>query len=183
VKTSGIYKIVNKINGKYYIGSAKDVYDRWSDHKKDLKKTRHHNRHLQRAWDKYGRENFELVIVETCAPEALLDREQEHLTHCKSVPDTNYNMIYEAGGGGDFAPEIIEKMKKNHADFRGEKNPRYGIHLSEETKQKIRAKAIARQTDPSKRPMLGKHHSEATRQKLRDIRLAHYRNSQLLLPT
>jgi group I intron endonuclease len=89
VKTSGIYKILNKINGKYYVGSAKNIYDRWSDHKKDLKKSRHHNRHLQRAWDKYGKENFELVVVETCVPEALLDREQEHLTRCKSVPDTN----------------------------------------------------------------------------------------------
>jgi predicted GIY-YIG superfamily endonuclease len=26
---SGIYKIINKINGKYYIGSSKSINDRW----------------------------------------------------------------------------------------------------------------------------------------------------------
>jgi len=32
IKT-GIYKILNKINGKVYIGSATDIAKRWRDHK------------------------------------------------------------------------------------------------------------------------------------------------------
>jgi len=29
---SGIYKIINTVNGKFYIGSTKDADKRWYDH-------------------------------------------------------------------------------------------------------------------------------------------------------
>ena len=32
---SGIYQITNTINGKFYIGSAKDIDWRWTEHKRD----------------------------------------------------------------------------------------------------------------------------------------------------
>lgn len=28
----GVYKITNKVNGKIYIGSSKDIYKRWKHH-------------------------------------------------------------------------------------------------------------------------------------------------------
>ena len=42
----GIYKIVNSINNKIYVGSAKNIKKRWSAHKSDLNKNKHHNKHL-----------------------------------------------------------------------------------------------------------------------------------------
>lgn len=30
----GIYQILNKINNKYYVGSSKDIYKRFEQHKK-----------------------------------------------------------------------------------------------------------------------------------------------------
>ena len=72
MKTSGIYKIVNKINGKYYVGSSKNIPVRWSDHKETLNKSSHYNVHLQRSWKKYGNHNFEFVIVN--APTTLKGR-------------------------------------------------------------------------------------------------------------
>lgn len=43
-KISGIYKIINKINGKYYVGSSKDIVTpnigRWYMHKYELNKKR-----------------------------------------------------------------------------------------------------------------------------------------------
>ena len=38
---SGIYKIVNTITGKCYVGSAKDFEKRWARHFNDLKSGTH----------------------------------------------------------------------------------------------------------------------------------------------
>ena len=47
---SGIYCITNRKNGKIYIGSASNLRQRWNGHISDLRKEKHKNRHLQRAW-------------------------------------------------------------------------------------------------------------------------------------
>ena len=54
-----IYKILNKANGKFYIGSTNKVSRRWTHHKSNLKYNRHCNQKLQRAYNKYGKDNFE----------------------------------------------------------------------------------------------------------------------------
>ena len=65
-KISGIYKIVNKVNGKYYIGSSANIYGiphgRWYQHKMHLRGNWHYNNHLQSAWKKYGESSFDFVI-------------------------------------------------------------------------------------------------------------------------
>ena len=55
---SGIYKITNLENNKFYIGSAKDLYDRLASHKKDLRANKHCNIYLQRSYNKYGADSF-----------------------------------------------------------------------------------------------------------------------------
>ena len=47
IKISGIYKIINKTNGKYYVGSSVDVFRRWNSHLNHLIKNKHNNTHLQ----------------------------------------------------------------------------------------------------------------------------------------
>jgi group I intron endonuclease len=54
--TCGIYRIINKINDKFYIGSSDNIERRFSRHLLDLKKNKHDNQHLQNAWNKYGKE-------------------------------------------------------------------------------------------------------------------------------
>jgi group I intron endonuclease len=52
---TGVYYILNIINGHCYVGSsALDLDDRWSQHKSDLRKNKHDNQHLRNAWNKYG---------------------------------------------------------------------------------------------------------------------------------
>ena len=58
-KSSGIYKITNKTNGNYYIGSASIICNRWWIHISKLRKNCHSNKYLQNAFNKYGESNFE----------------------------------------------------------------------------------------------------------------------------
>lgn len=63
---SGIYMIFNLQNGKKYIGSTNDLYERSYSHLYHLVKNNHVNAHLQCAWNKYGSENFIISILEYC---------------------------------------------------------------------------------------------------------------------
>src|ERR1041384_8799369 len=78
---SGIYKITNEVTGKFYIGSAKDVDDRWYQHKRDLKSNNHCNPKLQHSWNYYGEDKFSIVLLENVEPiqEKLFEREQYYL--------------------------------------------------------------------------------------------------------
>lgn len=88
---SGIYQITNKINGKKYIGSSKDIYKRWYQHKYELNKNKHGNKHLQNAWNKYGQDSFEFEIIEECEPEKRLYLEQFYIDKYKVCKD-GYNI-------------------------------------------------------------------------------------------
>ena len=65
-KISGIYKIVNKVNGKYYVGRSKNITGshngRWYHHTHKLKYNSHNNKHLQSAWNKSSLDNFLMFL-------------------------------------------------------------------------------------------------------------------------
>lgn len=108
---SGIYEIKNNFNGKSYIGSAKDIKRRWSRHKCGLRHNKHENIVLQRAWNKYGEENFSFNVLEECNIDELLVLEQKYLN---LKPE--YNIGIKASGGDNLTNnpnkyEIIGRMK------------------------------------------------------------------------
>src|SRR5690606_34420785 len=51
---SGIYEIHCTKSGRRYVGSAVNFSARWRLHYTQLCAGKHHSRHLQRAWNKYG---------------------------------------------------------------------------------------------------------------------------------
>lgn len=65
----GVYKITNIINGKVYIGKSINIKSRWDGHKNDLKNNKHHSFHLQKAYNKYGKNSFKHEILVSCSPE------------------------------------------------------------------------------------------------------------------
>ena len=67
VSDCGVYLIKNRINGMVYVGSSKDLPRRIWQHRRDLKKGCHHNRHLQNSWNKHGEENFDISEICWCA--------------------------------------------------------------------------------------------------------------------
>jgi group I intron endonuclease len=92
---SGIYKITNKVNQKFYIGSTKNFFSkRWWSHRNDLRLQQHGNKYLQRAWDKYGEKSFTFSVLEEDVPEEnLYEREQFWIdtTNCTD-PEIGYNI-------------------------------------------------------------------------------------------
>ena len=120
MKNCGIYKITNLENKKFYIGSSKNISQRWAKHKALLRHDKHENPKLQSSWNKYGEENFKFEILEECDLENLLIREQYYL-------DTLL-----------FAQDYVNKINTKFDDLGLNLNPiANGNYLTEDTIQKI----------------------------------------------
>src|SRR3990167_10276418 len=107
----GIYQIRNTVNGKRYVGSAENLVRRESAHWTNLRRGAHHSAHLQRAWNKYGEKNFEFLVVGRCAPERLVDLEQEVIDHLK--PEYNINPTAGSSLGIRRSEETRRKISES----------------------------------------------------------------------
>ena len=87
-----IYKIINKINGKWYIGKTNGQDPSYMGSGKILKQ----------AYKKYGKDNFEKVILETCTTEEELNLRETHWISSTNatIDPMSYNLV-EGGTGGD----------------------------------------------------------------------------------
>jgi len=91
---SGVYKIENVLNGKVYVGSSKDIYTRFYQHKNLLNKNKHHCRYLQHSWNQHGEKSFTFEIIEITNQEqkTLQTREQYYMDVLKCYnPDFGFN--------------------------------------------------------------------------------------------
>jgi group I intron endonuclease len=95
----GIYQILNTVNGKVYIGSAAYIKSRWTWHRGNLDKGTHHSILLQRAWNKYGANAFEFIMLEQVDDVTqLIIVEQRWMDATKCyIPKLGYNICKEAG--------------------------------------------------------------------------------------
>lgn len=92
---SGIYIIVNRINGKRYIGLSGDMKRRFVEHRS---RTKGNCPSLYAAFAKYGVSNFDFLILEPCVTSLLLEREAFWIATLK--PEYNRS----PGGVGNAAP-------------------------------------------------------------------------------
>lgn len=89
---SGIYAIQNKVNGKIYIGSSKNIARRLKQHYQLLTRNKHHSYKLQADWNKYGEDAFEVFVVEEILDRELLEQiEQNYLDNYKAC-SKGYNV-------------------------------------------------------------------------------------------
>ena len=157
-----IYKVINKINGKFYIGKhqTSNINDGYYGSGVNISK----------ALKKYGKENFYKEILYVFETEREMnDKEKEILTEDFISCSDNYN----AGIGGEGGPHFKGKKhsketKKKQSEWAKKRivsdetrkklseanRLRDPITLSEETKQKI------------SKARTGKKHSEKTKQKI-----------------
>lgn len=81
---SGIYRILNKINGNCYIGSSLNVEKRYKHHLSTLRHNSSRCSILQKAFNKYGEDNFEFQVILCCKPEYRLYYEQQLIRELNS---------------------------------------------------------------------------------------------------
>ena len=108
-KICGIYKIVNNVNKKIYIGQSININRRFREHKSKLRYDKHINRYLQNSWNKYNEENFEFDIVEECTEDLLDDREKYWIKFYKS---NNKKYGYNGDDGGNKKKHLSEETKE-----------------------------------------------------------------------
>lgn len=113
-KIAGVYAIVNVLNAHRYIGSTNNFKRRLIRHRCELRGGKHHSIPLQRAYNKYGEDKFEIWILETCdnVKDTILFLEQKYLDL-----HPEYNISTLANRPSDnckhaVSEETREKIKK-----------------------------------------------------------------------
>jgi len=136
---SGVYRWVNNLNGKTYVGSGVNLAKRLGSYYNKNVLNRN-PRPIQNALLKYGHINFTLEILEYCPKTKLLEREQFYLDLL--VPD--YNILKYAYSllGFKHSEESLEKLKgriisPEHKEILSSIHK--GKLVSEETKKKLAA--------------------------------------------
>jgi group I intron endonuclease len=137
MKICTIYRILNTVNLKNYVGSTIRLEKRWREHRNDLVRGTHGNTYLQMSWNKYGEENFEFIpIMECCS--AIRDILETYWINV--LESANRKRGYNLKDPNNSRPMLEETKIKisiiKKAIYCKEKHPNYGKHLSEETKKK-----------------------------------------------
>src|SRR6266581_245567 len=142
---SGIYKITCTANGRFYIGSAVNLYIRKYNHWSTLRRDIHRNQYLQRAWNKYGPDAFTFEVLEYVLPMSLTAREQYWLNKLKPFGKKGFNIDREAGSplGRKHTPEAIENMRRVQSSPEARERKRQAnLARSFETQEKMRRSMI-----------------------------------------
>nr|ABU24266.1 GIY-YIG endonuclease [Hypocreales sp. IMI 338019R] len=165
----GIYSFINIINGKQYIGSAKDLYIRLNEHLNNKKS----NSSLQKAFKKYGLENFNWAIYEYFTYEtkilhhdALTQLETNYIQAFDFSTLYNMKRIATSSFGYKHTDEAIPKMIERFKDKNN--HPMFGKTHSEEV-----LRLISKPGDLN--PMFGKTHTDKAK-KLMSIKKNKYIN-------
>lgn len=153
----GIYKIINVINNKFYVGSAVDLKRRKTRHFSELRTGKHNNRHLQAAWVKYGEQAFVFVVVEELALDADLLAAENRWLKEHVGQDYCYNIGVDA-----TAPML---------GVGGEASPTWGYRHTPEAREAIKTASTGRKHTPEdiekiRRHWVGKPKPAAVRAKI-----------------
>lgn len=81
--SSGIYSITNSIDPRFYIGSAKNYWRRYVDHRAALRRNDHANKYLQAFSNKYGIDKFSFNLLYLCKNTCLRFNEKLWIENLK----------------------------------------------------------------------------------------------------
>lgn len=126
-----IYITTNNINGKRYIGQKK-MNRNWKNYLGS-------GILLQKAFKKYGKENFTKVIIDFAYSKEELDlKESQYIEFFDAVNSNDYYNLQNGGNTCSPTEETKEKIRQAHIGLlTGENHPMYGKQHTDESKKKI----------------------------------------------
>lgn len=101
-----IYAILNKINGKLYIGQTiRSLRERWVEHNQPSSRCLL----IKQAINKYGRENFLVTVIKNCSSQEELNNEEVNfIKSLNTLTPNGYNL----NSGGNRAIPSAETRAK-----------------------------------------------------------------------
>jgi group I intron endonuclease len=163
-KKSAVYRWVNKVNNKTYVGSSIDLSTRLYKYF-SLRHLVKAKTPIYNALLKYGYSNFRLEILEYCNIKDTISREQYYIDNLK--PD--YNLAKTAGStlGFKFTEETLELLKKRSI---------YASSHSGEIKKKLSEAATGRVLTEDEKEKIANWHrgkivSDETKSKISKARI------------
>lgn len=151
-----IYKIINKINGKIYVGKTNDFNRRMAEHKRA-------NLYVDKAIRKHGWENFIVEVLEECeTPEQLNEREIFWIAELNSKSPNGYNLTDGGDGGKTCSGENSPCFGRHHT---AETRARMSLsHMGKKNSEEARDKISKRQL--GNKNALGHRHTAESRAKM-----------------
>lgn len=174
-----IYKLLNKINNKVYIGQTiRTLNERIGEHRRDFKNNKSANQYLLNAFNKYGWDNFEFTVIDTVQTiEELNEKEISYINQYKSNNRTFGYNIKSGGRNSIPSAETLLKMSIAHSgiaqnkDWVGKRIHKAG---SEEAKKYGKEKTEEEKAYLSKNSpkyWLNKTRDEETKRKISETKL------------
>lgn len=173
-----IYCYTNKVNGKKYVGQAKNFNKRHNKHISSSYNINDKNKNVpfHCAIRKYGIDKFEVEILKENlqTQDELNYWERFYIIEFDTLAKNKkgYNVSDGGSNGNSFAGktdeemfEIKKKMSKNHANILGENNPNYNNKWDDEKRKKSSEK-MKNRYNGELNPFYGQHHTEETRKHL-----------------
>ena len=183
-----LYKITNKINGKFYVGvhHTYDLSDNYFGSGTELKE----------ATKEFGKNNFIIEILEWFENKSSMYLAEKEIVDVDFVKrDDTYNLTTGGFGGGlrsektrrkhsesisgekhyNYGGHLSERAKKKQSEaVSGENNHNYGKKFSEETRNKMSLSRSGKNN-----PLYGTHNSEETKKKRAISRKLYYENKKM----
>lgn len=121
-----IYKIVNKVNGKIYVGQTTETIEQRFKRHMGYQKDEHDTK-FYRAVRKYGVDNFYIEVIEEVEDREQLNAREEYWIRELDTVNSGYNSYYGGfSSGGDTLSNhpnleaIKDKIREHH---KGGNNP------------------------------------------------------------
>ena len=93
MKICAVYKITNTVTGDFYIGSSKNIKQRWRDHKCPSRWKRYSNNPMYQDMQKYGVDKFVFEVLEEVEESSLKEKEQKFIEKL----NPSYNQVNANG--------------------------------------------------------------------------------------
>lgn len=161
-KKPGVYRLQNLDNGRFYIGSSKNLYTRFYRHMECLKNKKVGNHKIEKDIKDLFKTNFVFGVIEYCDECKRLEREQFYFELYRPY----YNCIPKVYDSTGYKwPEEVKKRNKNvkHGPKDKEKHRQSLIEAWKRRKEKYTPQELNRKMADARR---GIKHSEEAKKKM-----------------